>query len=90
MARNHITKAARLMQWTRAGLTSGADIPTGATEISIVTQRKLVCGQVTSRLNLFMQKHTIQLFYELNQLLWILLAAGCLGKYSPISNLGFH
>jgi len=37
-----------------------------------------------------MQKHTIQLFYKLNEPLWILLAAGCFGKYPPISSLGFH
>jgi hypothetical protein len=83
------------LQWTRAGLTSGAARSTGATEkgakqTSIATPEKLVCGQVTSRLNLSMQEHPIQLFHKLNESFWILLAAGCFGKYSPISNLGFH
>jgi hypothetical protein len=41
-------------------------------------------------LNFSMQERPIQLLYELYEFLWVLLAAGCFGKYSPISHLGFH
>jgi hypothetical protein len=45
---------------------------------------------MTPGLNLSMQECPIQLFYELNKLVRVLLAAGCFGKYTPISHLGFH
>ena len=36
------------------------------------------------------EKRSVQLLHELYQLLWILFAACCFGKYTPISHLGFH
>ena len=45
---------------------------------------------MTPGLNLSMQECPIQLLYELYKFLWVLLTAGCFGKYSPISHLGFH
>ena len=45
---------------------------------------------MSSGLNLSVQECAIQLLYEFYELLWVLLTAGCFGKYSPISHLGFH
>jgi hypothetical protein len=42
------------------------------------------------RLKFAIQKRAIQLLNQFDQLLWILLAASCLGKYPPILNLGLH
>jgi hypothetical protein len=45
---------------------------------------------MSSGLNLSVQECAIQLFYELYKFFRVPLAAGCFGKYSPISHLGFH
>ena len=82
MARNHITREQNL-SW--CGDPRGPDIPT-----RIPGDRDLVGRKMTPGLNLSMQECPIQLLYELYKLIWVLLTAGCFGKYSPISHLGFH
>lgn len=62
----------------------------GATDIRLPPCRNSVRGKAPPCLNFSVQERTIQLLDKLNQLFRILFAAGCFGKYSPISNLGFH
>src|SRR5262252_5338205 len=75
------------------GLTSRRG-PRGATEKQREKQLrgvgKLIRGQMPLDADFAIEKRSVQLLHELYQLLWILFAACCFGKYPPISNLGFH
>ena len=51
---------------------------------------QLIRGQMSLGPDFAIKKRSVQLLHELYQLLWILFAACCFGKYTPISNLGFH